>query len=41
MKDKIIRPGKLKGVSKNSWECRNMAEDTQGKQMGARMPKRK
>ena len=36
MKNKIIRLGKLKRVSKSLWECRvrKLAKDAQGKQMG-------
>ena len=35
-KDEVISPKKLKGVSKNPWECRvkKMAKEGQEKQMG-------
>ena len=41
MKDKVIGPGKPKGVSKNLQErrIRKIVEDAQGKQMGQGCPR--
>jgi len=40
MKDKVVGPRKLEGVSKSPWECRvrKMAKKAQGKQMGQACP---
>ena len=42
MKDTVIGLGKLKRVSKNTWECRirKWVEDAQGKQMGRGCPRK-
>jgi len=42
MKDKVIGPGKPKGVSKSPWErrIRKRAKDSYGKQMGQGCPRR-
>ena len=41
MKDKVIRPGKPKGISKSPWErrVRKRAKEAQGKQMDQGCPK--
>ena len=41
MKDKIIGPGKPKGVSKSPWEhrVRKRAKEAQGKKMGQGCPR--
>ena len=43
MRDKVIGPEKLKGVSKSPWECRvrKMGQGNPRKANGPRMPKRK
>ena len=40
MKDKVIRPGKPKRVSKSPWECRTRkwAKDAQGERNGPKEP---
>ena len=41
MKDKVIEPGKSKGVSKNPWKrrVRKRAKEAQGKQMSQGCPR--
>ena len=43
IKNKVIGPGKPKGVSKSPWErkVRKMAKEAQGKQMGQGCARRK